>query len=125
MTSPAEILTLKKVQRAQFQNPICVFVGTRGLQREKVPFCWHARDREPCHGQMLHGMDKCVECLLSISKEKDNSACRVTCYELHEWDLTAGRAEHLFLSLSSTPSLMPSCVAGTGRAGVILTSLLR
>jgi hypothetical protein len=35
------------------------------------------------------------------------------------------KAELLFLSSSSKPTLMPSCLAGIGRAGVILTTLLR
>jgi hypothetical protein len=60
-----------------------------------------------------------------FQKEVGNSASRVTCYELHEWDVTARRAERLFLSLSSRPSLTSSCLAGIGRAGVILTTLLR
>lgn len=60
-----------------------------------------------------------------FQKELGNSACRVTCYELHEWDLSAGRAERLFFSSPSIPSLTPSCLAGIERAAVILTTLLR
>jgi len=60
-----------------------------------------------------------------LQKWVGNSACRVTCYELHEWDLTAGRAERLFLSSPAVPSLTPSCLADIERAEVILTTLLR